>query len=579
MKMKTIKSRMIAYYTLLILSVCITAFVFIQMNRNWTEHKIGEVSGQTLIAIQTNMQSLFQNTDKYSQRIIASKTIQRILEQNNNTVDVAATNRIVQNTLFEIVLAEPTISSIYLFPQQGDYYSLNNSGLHLQTSNIRALSWYKEAIQKDGAGIWRMNGGGLFAQTSNEEPVLSLIRTVNSLYTMKPLGILVINIPLSQVENSYNQSLSKGTFDLMVSRPDVPLVHFTDPTLLEYSKSGNVWSSMGTNRIVSIHNERYLLSTSELDQWKYALVLPTKVLANSDESINRNFMIIIIILCLLFLSASIWLSQTITRPLMRLLKSMIGMKIGKYKPVVLLSAPSEIWWLQKRYNMMLEMIKQSRQREQEEQRVRARLELEILHQQVKPHFLYNALESAGYLSLSGNKQSSYHLISTLSKFYRQSLNSGNEVVSLQQEFDITRHYLTIQMIRYPDLFTVEYELDEAVEQLLIPKLSIQPLVENALYHGIRPTGQKGHIRLAARLNKMAAIITVSDDGMGMHTDQMTQLSEGQLLEQRAVSFGLHGTLTRLKLYYKNNFSYKIDSEYGKGTIIQLILPLQMKERE
>lgn len=270
---------------------------------------------------------------------------------------------------------------------------------------------------------------------------------------------------------------------------------------------------------------------------------------------------------------SLWISKTITDPLLGLLKSMRRVEAGEYLPVLLSQGLDEIRQLQDRYNSMIKTIQTSLLREKEEQRNRRILELEILQQQIRPHFLYNALESAGYLTLRGDGQEAYRLITSLSHFYRQSLSKGSEVISLSEEFNITRHYLTIQEMRYPDLFKAVFELDEEARHVSIPKLSLQPLVENALYHGIRPTGQEGEIHIQAQLKGNSVMLIVRDDGIGM-IREMTASVMKEELARNAASFGLRGTITRLQLYYGEMFTYSIESVIGQGTAVIFTIPLK-----
>ncbi|UUZ80462.1 histidine kinase [Paenibacillus sp. P26] len=226
---------------------------------------------------------------------------------------------------------------------------------------------------------------------------------------------------------------------------------------------------------------------------------------------------------------------------------------------------------------MISTIEESIQREKEDQRIKRKLELDILQQQIKPHFLYNSLESAGYLALAGERNESYRLITALAYYYRHSLSKGNEVITLAKEFEIAKHYLTIQNMRYPDLFTATYELEESLNDFQIPKLTLRPLVENALYHGIRPMGQDGMIRICAAMVGRQILLTVEDNGVGIEKEKLTSITD-ESLEQNSTSFGLRGTITRLKLYYAENLTYTIHSSPGKGTVIEIVLPLQLESK-
>lgn len=570
----TIKSRMMAYYMLLlVISLLASGVLYQRINQNLAEEKISEASIQTLFAIQSGLQSIFENTNKYSQRMIASETIQNILRTTWKDEGIVESNRQVQNVLSEIILAEPTITSVYVFREDGIYYTLDNEGLKPAVGQIRQASWYQEALRRNGALIWRMNGGGIFEPHPKGERYLSLIRTVNDLHTAKPIGILVVNVPLPQIQQSYERALSQNAMELMVERKDAALIPFAHQELRDYIDAHQLWGESPGSVTVKLSGKRYLITTLEAEGWQYAAALPAAEWTNPYGPVNKVLLpMALFIFAFLFLG-SLWISKAITDPLLRLLKSMRRVEAGEYHPVQVSQGSDEIRQLQDRYNSMIGTIQASLQREKEEQRTRRILELEILQQQIRPHFLYNALEAAGYLSLTGEGKEAYRLITSLSQFYRLSLSKGSEVIPLSEEMELTRHYLTIQEMRYPGLFKVTYELEAEASGTPIPKLSLQPLVENALYHGIRPTGQEGKIRITARITGDFIRLTVEDDGIGMTEEQTLSVMKERLAANGA-SFGLRGTIMRLQLYYGDKFNYAVESSRYHGTSVTITIPLK-----
>lgn len=150
-----------------------------------------------------------------------------------------------------------------------------------------------------------------------------------------------------------------------------------------------------------------------------------------------------------------------------------------------------------------------------------------------------------------------------------SVSKGLDVITLGEEIEMVRNYLKIQNIRYQDVFEAQFDVDEDCLQYPIPKLVIQPLVENALYHGIRPKGTKGTITISARSMKDEVRISISDDGVGMLEEEIMQILERK---DQLKSFGLWGTMERLRIFYGNKNCIKIESELGKGMTITIIIP-------
>jgi len=207
----------------------------------------------------------------------------------------------------------------------------------------------------------------------------------------------------------------------------------------------------------------------------------------------------------------------------------------------------------------------------EEQRIKRKAELNVLQAQVKPHFLYNTLDALSYLALSGKNEELYDSLEALGSYYRTSLSKGKEVVTIKEEIEIVRSYLTLQKLRYGDIFDVIYDIDERAYEFETLKLIMQPLVENALYHGIKPKGEMGIIKIFVALEDKNIVISIEDDGVGMSEEELLDLNS-DTLDSNSESFGLKGTIKRLQIFYSSSDIYKIESKKRYGTKITLTVP-------
>ncbi|WP_239618904.1 cache domain-containing sensor histidine kinase [Cohnella mopanensis] len=567
-----IRTQIMAYYIVLLsFSLLVSGFLYQQFNRSLIDSKIAEVSEQSLYAIQSNMNSLFESISNYSQRVIASSTVQELLQDDMTYDKFVYSNQRIQKELDSIFLAETNVASVNLFRNDGLYYSLELQKVGLKNTDIRTYPWYEEAVGRTGGLLWRINAGGLLNTREEGEQYLSLIRVVNDLNTARQIGLVIINVPISKIHNLNDHSFDGKKYDLMVNSQDLSLIDFSNPGLREFAKSTAFGSHANVGFTQTVSGKRYLFDTIESRGWRYTTALSMSDWPNPYGAVNRVLIPIALFHFVFLFLGSTWITRSIIRPILNLLKSMRKAEAGDYQQVVLQSRSSEFLQLQDRYNSMITTIESSMEREKEEQNLRRKLELDILQQQIKPHFLYNALESAGYLALAGNKEETYGLISALGQYYRLSLSKGSEIVTLREEFDIARNYLKIQHIRYPGMFTVEYELDERLKAYPIPKLTLQPLIENALYHGIRPTALSGMLNISAKLSHQTVVLTIEDDGVGISEEELASIREDQLVHN-AASFGLRGTITRFKLFYGDDMSYQIASSPGDGTTIIINLP-------
>ena len=236
--------------------------------------------------------------------------------------------------------------------------------------------------------------------------------------------------------------------------------------------------------------------------------------------------------------------------------------------VVLIKTNYEMDNLQEKYNHMLDELENLMSQKVEEQRMRKKYELSLLQEQIKPHFLYNTFDSVCALAKLGRTEDVYIMMQALGQYYRSSLHRGQTVITVQEELSIVENYLVIQSFRYDDVFDVVYDVDESVKRCKTIKLILQPLVENAIYHGFRENDLTGTIVIRAKDAEKYVKMQVEDNGIGIEPDQIEQMLH-PIQEQRGRRFGLPGTIQRINLYYncQEKNLVEIESTYGSGTTI------------
>ena len=221
----------------------------------------------------------------------------------------------------------------------------------------------------------------------------------------------------------------------------------------------------------------------------------------------------------------------------------------------------------------LERLMEENQREQENLK---KSELRALQAQITPHFLYNTLDAIIWLAEAGRTQEVIDITGSLSNFFRISLNNGKDWVTIAEEWEHLEGYFTIQKIRYRDILRYELEIDETLKQQQMLKLLIQPLVENAIYHGIKNRRGGGLIRVTAKRDGINLLVTVSDSGAGMTECQLQKL-RGALAASESTEaetgYGLYSVDKRIKLYYNQPEGLSIDST-GEGTIVRFSVPIR-----
>ena len=210
----------------------------------------------------------------------------------------------------------------------------------------------------------------------------------------------------------------------------------------------------------------------------------------------------------------------------------------------------------------------------------ADLELKLLQAQINPHFLYNTLDNIIWLAEDGRKDEVEDIASSLSRFFRTTLSGGRDFIKIKEELDHIEAYLHIQRQRYRDILSFRLNVPEALSEYLIIKMTLQPIVENALYHGIKNKRGGGTIEISAREEGGYVYLTVGDDGMGMDEQSLSDLRDiiaGKIKPAADnTGFGMSNVAERMRLNYGRNCGIKVTSEYGVGTKVEIYIPKQSR---
>ncbi len=209
----------------------------------------------------------------------------------------------------------------------------------------------------------------------------------------------------------------------------------------------------------------------------------------------------------------------------------------------------------------------------EEQKQRQMLEYKVLQEQITPHFLYNTLDAIIWAAEGGDDEAVITLVTSLSSFFRTSLSQGVDFVTVSSEIQHVKSYLAIQQMRYSDVLGYEIDVDENLNERLILKLLLQPLVENSLYHGIKHTRERGKITVSVKKEEGGVRFSVTDNGIGMKPEELGELRLSLKHGSAEKGYGLFNVNRRLKLYYGLSGDIDIQSEYSKGTIVSFVLDI------
>ncbi len=268
---------------------------------------------------------------------------------------------------------------------------------------------------------------------------------------------------------------------------------------------------------------------------------------------------------------SFFVSDSLTKPIRLLRESAAEIALGNLEVQVPRVSNDEIGELSDQFNRMVGSLKELLKRVYEEQEKQRAYELMLLQAQINPHFLYNTLGSLQWLIRMNQLAAAEKMTTALTHFFKTGLNNGKDIIRLREELENVESYLTIQQLRYKSKLTFFVYMEKDVEELEVPKLILQPLVENALYHGIKPKEEGGFIDIHICKEEGRVHISVADDGCGMDRLLLESLREGISKGEvsRGDSYGLKNVDERLRLFFKGSYDMKIESSPGLGTSVNI----------
>ncbi len=561
------------YFCLLIITLSLSSMIYTKIFSSITLQKVNQAAMQTLYLIDTNIDSLFENINNYSKMILSNEVIRDALNNKTNYYDINTAGK-VEKVLRGFEEAMPQISSIYIYDNYGRRYYVEKLALKRDRfKSIQEVSWFDTLLDYAGGYLLKYNSGNLFEPVDNENYV-SHVRIINDIQTMEIIGVLVINITDDAIKKSFEKIIDRYDTDIAVFDEDnQPIVSFKKRSVSDLVNLREVFDYPPKLSASKADMQKYLLSGHVMEKYNWKIVSAMKFdELSQDTGVFRIVTLIIIVFTgIILFIGSLTISRMIAVPAIKLLKSMKKIEKGEFVKIEAIKRNDEMGKLVHGFNIMIEEIQSLIRRIIKNQKDIRHAELQALQAQIKPHFLYNTFDVISSLALDGENRKIYAVIKSLGNYYRTSLSKGSEVITLKQEVDIVKNYLIIQQVRYGEIFIADFNIDERAEDFKVLKLILQPLVENALYHGIKPMGYGGIIRISTQYNGDKVVVHVEDNGVGMSGNDIERILLDSSEERK--SFGLKTTLERIGIFYGISNFYKIESKKGIGTTITIEIPV------
>lgn len=572
---------------IVIISISIIAVMANNISQKAIIDKAKNNSLREIVLINNNIETLITYVEDYSKMLATDYRLQEVLynDMSVNKPEGGLEGLIMRSKISEIIsnFVEPNtqvkaasvLSSRMQWADVG--YADNEYAAQLFGTEPVAMK-----LENNNKPIWTSLVPFKFRYDAVESNVFAVSKAVVHKEFGKTIGMVALYIKESVIADIYENSLNYqgGEFyildeqnKIISSRNKTLLYHdFTEKTSISLPNLGKKEMSF----ILGKGEHKLLVSTQHFAplSWTIISVIPLDVITLENKEINE-LIIRTGFLCLVFaMGLSFFLSSSITKPLLLLSSTMRKIRNGQMNVRSTYNSADEIGNLSDGFNSLMDRIEALVAKNAEEERTKGEIEFKLLQSQVKPHFLYNTVETIISLIKLNMKTEAIAAARYMASFYNISLSRGNDVISIREEMKLTESYLEIQKLRYVEYMDYKMDIDEDIMRYSTPKLMLQPIIENAIYHGLKWKQEKGLLQITGYMQNGQIIIEVYDNGVGMDHEQITRLLEPAEEDKRNVSFGARSVNSRIKMLYGELYGMEVESVPGSYTKVTIHLPLK-----
>ena len=426
---------------------------------------------------------------------------------------------------------------------------------------------------------WIVSDEGSLVADNMGNAVLSAARLLPLSSTGQPCGIVVVEVRQSYLKQIFDKKLGEsGTIFLMSARSNIALLPAAASDEIVSDAVNQIRRTDRKAATISLHDRVIFYVPLSLSEWTAIGVVMKQSLRGDSQEILTLFVITVLMTLLLTIFVSGSLADYELRPIRRIQTYIKDMENGEFGKPLPSMRSDEIGSLAENTQEMSEKIGELLETVKTEQKRMRTAEFKALQAQINPHFLYNSLDSINWLVRKGNTEKATEMISALTTFFRIGLSKGRDIITVREELEHVRSYLVIQKIRYENQFEYSFYVDPETENYFVPKLMLQPLVENALYHGIKLCDRKCILMIQVLSHRDRIEIEVLDNGAGMDAETLESVRKAMEHkgENRANSYGVVNVNDRIQILAGREYGLRLTSEKGGGTSARIVLPKTLK---
>ncbi|MBA2940847.1 sensor histidine kinase [Paenibacillus sp. CGMCC 1.16610] len=575
-KFRSIQSSISVVFSCLILFlITITSYISYQLSADAVEMNSKHYIAEIIQQVNINIQSYITNMEDISMLASTNKDVKYYITGNGfiSEEERRPYEKRISDLFQSILITRKDIASIMVFGYNNRFVSDRRITSLNTNSGFEEQPWYKNAKAEGGKSV--ISAPHVQNLIQNEYRwVVSLSRELKSADGITGEGIFLVDLNLSVLNEICSHiNLGKRGYVFIIDK-DGNLVYHPQQKLinsnLKTEMIDQVKQSGSGSFVTGEGNKKRIYTIQETHfGWKIVGVAYASELIANQNQINLSYFLWTILALVIALYLSFFISRHLSRPIKLLQSSMKQVEKGDFSIRSEFRSGNEIGQLGQTFNIMVGRIKDLMNQIIQNEESKRKSEMKLLEAQINPHFLYNTLDSIIWMAERKKHEEVVLMTSSLAKLFRAIINKNNETVPVRVEIEHITNYLLIQTLRYKDKLDFQIDIDPGILDIHIPKIILQPIVENAIYHGIKNSLEPGLVHITGKEDGDTIVFVVADNGVGMEPEKLDQILK--MKDGIVRGIGVSNVHERIKLF-GHEFGLSFRSEKWEGTEVTIVLP-------
>ncbi len=576
------KKLFISYTIVVIVPVLLITYYTYNRFEYETEYNYQVSSNALLRSIESNISLYFSDFERVTANALMSKNIQDILKNRDDGFSRDQRQIVFDKFRTDVLGRRADVDDVYLIGLDNYIYYLNGSFPILYKKDVKTSEWFGKIAAADGRQTISFGFSSLNDIFPKNHKVISIARLLKD-SEMKPIGAMIIELKLDKFSKLFENSLAGDKRLIITDRSDKILYdqNYDSIGLPVQTVYPEIFNKNGTILKTTSDGELHISNSKTDGGWKLILLSKSNELRGAQFNIAFPTLVIGCLCAVVFMLLSLLFTKNITKPVKDLRKSMARVEGGDFTIDENMKFEGELGELAISYNQMIKKINDLINEVYVSKIHMLDSEYRALQAQINPHFLFNVLEEVNCLAQLEESERISKMVRKLAKTFRYCIN-GDEMVEFREELENVRDYVFLITEAYDDNFSFTVDVDPDLQKLKVPRLILQPIVENAIVHGVDKTSRSGVVKITASAGNDVLAISVFDNGCGIEDNVLAQMTEMMNSDdpeafykgRERKSIGLMNIHKRIRILYGNAYGIMINTLPGESTEVVLTLRIR-----